>query len=183
MKNMVKDLVFDPIKYKYAVDDYVDNWQLIDDILYQTCRKYPNHSDRAFVNTKVNLIGYSYRTNIERLYRATEGPNSTLARLVSHLVEHSGEVDDIISQLPGNDDSFSFEILEGIVNMHGRFARLVRQSTDYDKYPRSFASKYLHFHCSLVPIFDSYASDNLRSLIKGTHYRRFPCPREADYGL
>ena len=31
--------------------------------------------------------------------------------------------------------------------------------------PRSFAAKYLHFHCPVVPIYDSYAAAGLGKLV------------------
>lgn len=44
-----------------------------------------------------------------------------------------------------------------------------------------FASKYMHFHCPAVPVFDSYAFSPLRSLLRWqTDFELFALPAEAD---
>lgn len=48
------------------------------------------------------------------------------------------------------------------MEIHGHFTTLLRELTA-PQTPRSFASKYLHFHCPDVPIYDSVALAALTS--------------------
>jgi hypothetical protein len=55
--------------------------------------------------------------------------------------------------------------MAAIVQVHWRFAGLLRQIPTRSTSPRSFAAKYLHFHCPVVPIYDSYAAARLIKLV------------------
>jgi hypothetical protein len=54
---------------------------------------------------------------------------------------------------------------------HGKFVRLLAEILRDNQSARSFASKYMHFHCPAVPIYDRYANGELRRI----------CPREDSY--
>ena len=53
-----------------------------------------------------------------------------------------------------------------IVGVHDRFTQFLVGVTTDGKSPRSFASKYLHFHNPAVPIYDSYALAGIRRLVR-----------------
>jgi hypothetical protein len=71
--------------------------------------------------------------------------------------------------------------LEAIVMEHGKFVRLLAEILWDNQSARSFASKYMHFHCPSVPIYDRYASGELRRICRWEDsYEVFELPRGAD---
>jgi hypothetical protein len=68
-----------------------------------------------------------------------------------------------------------------IVSVHGRFVELLTHITRRNQSPRSFVSKYLHFHHPVVPIFDSVTSGILPSLVPWANALEvFKMPDDAD---
>jgi hypothetical protein len=71
--------------------------------------------------------------------------------------------------------------LQVIVEAHGRFCQLLRPVLRGRRSARSFASKYLHFHCPAVPLYDSVASSRLaRHGSRDEIDRVFERPKDAD---
>src|SRR5207237_5457092 len=68
-----------------------------------------------------------------------------------------------LARVAESPDSTTPKRLRSIVVEHGRFCTLLSELTKR-KRARSFAAKYLHFHCPVVPIYDQRAYDRARKL-------------------
>ena len=93
----------------------------------------------------------------------------------------SADVDKVVHSLQGVKNPLTTKSLKKILDAHGRLVRIIQPVLRKGTTPRSFVSKYLHFHNSAVPIFDSVAVGVLKKL-----YRRdnrsgpFEIPATAD---
>jgi hypothetical protein len=68
-----------------------------------------------------------------------------------------------------------------IVEQHGRLTELLQKVATDGKAPRSFASKYLHFHRPVVPIYDEYARQTISRLVRWeSSYAPFALPPHGD---
>jgi hypothetical protein len=159
--------------YKNALADYQNHWELIDDVLRKLCDDHPTHGDIAAVNAKVQIIGLSYGTGIQRLIaRPGNGPGRTLYLVAEHLFHHHEEIDRLVETIRAIREPVTLQGLCSIVDVHACFVELLRQITRTRSngpasqlIARSFASKYLHFHRRIVPIYDSVAATVLPSLM------------------
>ena len=71
--------------------------------------------------------------------------------------------------------------MAAIVEQHGRLTALLRRVSTDGKAPRSFASKYLHFHHPVVPIYDAYIYAAMTRLVRWEETNiPFPLPRQGD---
>ncbi len=154
-------------KYDAAIRDYASDWALIRETLYKLCKEHPDHSHRASVNAKVLLIGRSFASGIERQVKSSGEAGSAISIVAEHMYKQRRAIDRIMSDLAAMAEPLTEEKLEVIVDCHGRLCSILRQVTARKNPPRSFVSKYLHFHCPLVPIFDSYAYDHVWRLCRG----------------
>lgn len=134
-----------------------------DEALYGICREHPEHASRQVVRTKVALVSRARGGRPPFLPQPKErGPVDVIA---DFLVENGERVDEIITSIGAPAGGLTPEVLAGIVEQHGRlttlFAELTRGSA------RSFASKYLHFHRPLVPIYDLRCDREIRHWVLG----------------
>lgn len=150
---MGRDLV---ISYQTACQSYRDHWQLVDDQLYSLCVKFPRHQSSLHVNAKLMIIGRTYATGLERAIRSKPGI-SALGHAAEHFHANDATIDALIQQLQTLENPATQESFIEIVRIHGAFCALMRQITRDNPSTPSFASKYLHFHCPIVPIYDAYA--------------------------
>ncbi len=103
--------------------------------------------------------------------------------MATHLFEHGNEADAAISGLRQLAEPLNTKKLSKIVTCHGRFCALVSRIARDGRELVSFASKYLHFHAPVVPIYDSWAYGqawrmrNREGLAALSH--SFPCPSSA----
>lgn len=68
-----------------------------------------------------------------------------------------------------------------VAEQHGRFMALLQELTRDSTAPRSFASKYLHFHLPVVPIYDEYARSAITRLVRWNEAEiPFPLPPHGD---
>jgi hypothetical protein len=79
--------------------------------------------------------------------------------LAVHLHRNSQRVDAIISRLREFKEPLDLQSLSAVASEHGKFCKLLVQISRNRNVPASFASKYLHFHCPVVPIYDWWACD------------------------
>lgn len=143
--------------YEESCRYHQENWALTDCALYNLCQCYPRHDNRAHVNAKVLLIGRGFASGIERNIKSSGAMGGAIGRLANHLVDHHEELDSILDRLTVLREPLNPEQLQTIATEHGRFCQLLAQITHDQKAVRSFASKYLHFHCPCVPMFDANA--------------------------
>jgi hypothetical protein len=143
--------------------DYEARWRLLDEVLYGLCTLHPGHADRAGVNVKLYLIGRAFASGIERQIKSDGTQGGALRKLGDHLVANAAALDREIARLPTTatptDDG-----LRTVVEVHGAVVKLI-QPVLHRGTPRSFVSKYLHFHSLSVPIYDSVVVANLPKYI------------------
>lgn len=159
-------MIIDVDEYKSSVASY-DKWTgQLDEVLYDLCRKSPGHADHSGVAAKCWMIGRTYATGIERKISSRGSQGSSMEQLVDLLVKHGNEVDDLIAPLRSLKGPLTPEALEMILSAHGRFLRVLEGVVRKNQTPRSFASKYFHFHCPLVPIYDSVVARVIPGLVR-----------------
>lgn len=152
--------------YRRAVADYDRSWRATDATLYDLCRRHPNHADQAGVNAKLWIIGRTYATGIERKIPTNGKQGGSMGQLAAHLLEHARQIDDVFGRLRRLAEPLDPDKLRNIVDLHGRFIALIQPVVRANQSPRSFASKYMHFHCPAVPIIDTYADAACRKMIR-----------------
>ena len=141
------------------------DWGGVDDVLYELCREHPGHSDRRAATAKLALIGRAYSAGLER--RVTPPNGQQAITVIAEFVHaHHTEVDAIIESLARVKEPLTEQAIQDVVEVHGRFTRLLREVATDGKAPRSFAAKYLHFHHPVVPIYDSYAAIGVAKLVR-----------------
>jgi hypothetical protein len=128
----------------------------VDEVLYQVCREHPDHTDRRWTTAKVALIGRAYSAGLERRVSPPTGQQAIVV-IADYCEVHGAEIDEIFRPLHPIEEPLSLGDLVTIVAVHGRLTELLVGVTTDGKSPRSFVSKYLHFHNPTVPIYDSYA--------------------------
>lgn len=142
--------------------DYHAKWRNVDDELYELCRRRPGQQDFADVYAKVTIIGRVYAAGISRSSRA-EGDREAAA--AHGIVRQAAEIDAALKTLASA--QFDRATAAQIIELHARTARGLKEHTG-ERWLQSFVSKYLHFHCELVPIFDSRAEENIGGFVDWT---------------
>jgi hypothetical protein len=157
---------FDAKEFRAARADYERNWHVLDGTLYDVCRRFRSHADRAHVCGKLWLIGRTYASGIERLVKSKGTQGSSLAQMADLFMTRSDQIDALVARLDRCRDPLTVEQLKEVVEVHGEFVTLMRPILRKEKCPRSFATKYLHFHCPRVPIYDGYAERVIKKHVR-----------------
>jgi hypothetical protein len=135
----------------HAIEDYRATWHPVDCELYDICRRRPSQRTFADVYTKVAIIGRVYAAGISRTVQVDGDPEAAVAR---GLVEQAGLIDQMLQTLV--DSQLDRTAASKIIELHARVARGLLPHTG-GTWQQSFVSKYLHFHCNVVPVYDSRA--------------------------
>jgi hypothetical protein len=152
----------------------------VDDVLYRLCQEAPRHCDRGEVSARLALVGRVYAAGLERQVTPPPGKQA-IGVIADFVLAHGHEVDDIIASLDPLVEPLGSSSMAAIVEQHGRLTSLLQQVSTDGKAPRSFASKYLHFHRQVVPIFDEYARRALSHLVRWeSSCAPFPLPPHGD---
>lgn len=163
-----------------ATRAFDQDWGGVDDVLYELCRKHPGHSDRRAATAKLALIGRAYSAGLERRVTPPKGQHA-ITVIAEFVHAHHAEVDGIIEDLAPVEEPLTAQAMQDVVEVHGRFTRLLREVATDGKAPRSFAAKYLHFHHPVVPIYDSYAAIGVGKLVRwDSKMLPFAPPEEGD---
>jgi hypothetical protein len=122
-------------------------------------QRYPDHLDKGGINAKLWIIGRTYATGIERQINSEGTQGSSMEQLLEHFWDHRAEVDEVLASLQTVSEPLTLENLTKILVAHGQLVRLIVEGPLREaETPRSFVSKYLHFHNPAVPIFDNVAA-------------------------
>jgi len=132
------------------------DWARHDDVLYGMCSAYPRHADAASVNANVEIIARTYATGIERKILSNGTQGNSLIQLTDFIFEHRKEADAAITSLRRFAEPLTPDKLKTIVERHGRLVEMLKPLLRDRQASRSFCSKYLHFHCPIMPVYDSY---------------------------
>ena len=167
--------------YRDAVTDYDRTWRVTDDTLYDLCRRHPGHRAKAGVNAKLWIVGRMYATGIERKIPTNGKQGGSMSQLAEHLLKHAGKLDILFARLRKVREPLTPARLRTIIDLHGRLIALLQPVMRRNQSPRSFASKYMHFHCPAVPIIDTYVAGILPSLVRWQKsFELFDLPAGAD---
>jgi len=158
-------LELDIADFDKAVQNYQSFYKAIDEVLYELPRQYPGHSLKENIIVKLNIIGKTYDTGIARAIKTKGDPGSSMTQLENHFWNNREFIDGLFNELSGITAPLEPQKLEQIVKLHGLLLRNIMKITRKNRRPRSFVSKYMHFHCPEVPIYDSYASEIMTSLV------------------
>lgn len=170
-----------PRRYDELCHDYEDHSSAIDEALYRLCRQHPDHRSSNSVNAKLWIIGRTYATGIERMIPTKGTQGSSLSQLADHMLGHGHELDAIFGRLAEIVEPLTPDKLAVILAEHGSLVNLLKPVLRRKQSPRSFASKYMHFHCPAVPILDSVASVAIQPFVRwNRRLAVFDPPPEAD---
>ena len=139
-------------------------WMLGNNILYQMCSDFPNHTNPEEIRAKIWLIGRSYAASIERRTKKKQINDDFYDYVVNKFVifNKDSRFDERLNQLRSKE--FNKETLKDILRLHHELTKFFYKLTGKEK--RSLASKYLHFHAQIFPIYDSRAKDSLNEIVK-----------------
>lgn len=147
-----------------AADAFDEDWGEVDRVLYAICADHPLHDDRRHVTAKVALVGRAYSAGLERCITAEPGQQSVMVA-ADYIWQHSGKVDEIVAAVQQTAEPLTADDMRELVEQHGRLTDLLAGIPGCHRRPRSLAAKYLHFHHSVVPIYDSNAEIALGKLV------------------
>jgi hypothetical protein len=165
--------------FRSAVDSHAQAWGVTDGVLYDLCRNHQDHGALSAANAKALLIGRTFATGIERHIKSAGSQGSSIGQLASYLYRKSALVDGIIARLRVLKEPLDLQSLPVVVSEHGKFCKLLARICRNGNVPASFASKYLHFHCPVVPIYDRWASDEAWRRRKREGLQTFKKPPDA----
>jgi hypothetical protein len=165
-----------PEQLREATQSFEQDWGGVDELLYRLCRDAPGHADRRTVTAKLALVGRVYSAGLERCVSPPKGTQA-ITMIADWVHAHGDDVDAIVERLPSLAEPLTAAAMERIVVAHAELLALLSKIPTNGKTPRSFAAKYLHFHCPVVPIYDSYAAARLIKLVP---LREIAEPQGAD---
>lgn len=156
-------------------------WQFSDGVLYQMCAKKPGHDKRDIVAGKLMLIGRTYAAALER--RKTADGLTTeefyYDKAVPALLGIGEDIDSALAEL-NKYESIDENNMDKILSLHGKLVDIFEPVTGQRK--RSFASKYLHFHCpEMFYIYDERARSSICKLVSLKSRRSYP--GDGEYAL
>jgi len=145
-------------EFKEANEKY-DFWNIGNQVLYDMCKKYPYHKDKAEIIAKVWLIGRSYAASIERNKNNRNISDDFYSDKVAPQFKKNHTFDGDVSGLK--------KLKEGnigiVLETHKKVVDFIREITGGDH--RAFVSKYLHFHFpNLFFIYDSRVAGIIHSV-------------------
>jgi hypothetical protein len=88
--------------------------------------------------------------------RSSHAPGDREVAMARGLTAQADLIESALGKLAGR--RFDRESAAQIVELHGRVCRALLPYTG-ETWQQSFVSKYLHFHCDLIPIYDSRAQE------------------------
>lgn len=136
-------------------------WDKGNGVLYDLCKRYPEHKNIDEVIAKIWLIGRSYAAAVERRKNKQESSDRFYIKVAKKLID--SEIDKQIQRIQ-EENRLTEQNIKVIGEVHSFLSRIFYELTD--KYKISLASKYLHFHCPLVPLYDSRAKSSITEVFK-----------------
>ncbi|MBU3907345.1 MAG: hypothetical protein KKA64_03785 [Nanoarchaeota archaeon] len=160
----MKLINFDVKKFNNLKDK---KWMLGNNILYKMCSDYPSHTDPEEIRAKILLIGRSYAASIERRSKINKKHinDDFYDYVVKEFIKFNSKnkFDEKLSKLKNKE--FNEKTLKDILILHKELTKFFKELTGKEK--RSLASKYLHFHVPIFPIYDSRANSSINKIVVG----------------
>jgi hypothetical protein len=154
--------------YERKSAEYEDEWAVYNNTLYRMCSEMPNHDSLRNVIAKVGIISRAYSSGLERQVR-DDNEEGGIYVAAKAFCENQNRIDEMLSglkQVAGKDDKYDENTIPTILSAHEELLSVLVTVTG-NRRPRSFASKYLHFHARGVPIFDS----NVRTVLEDWYHQ------------
>ena len=145
-----------------AIEDYRATWEPVDTELYDLCRRRPSQREFLDVFTKVAIIGGVYNDGLARAWKGTGHPQTEMARC---LIGQADLIGQALASLANS--RLDHASLVEIVALHGTLTRILHSRAGGASLTVAL-SKYLHFHCPIVPICDSRAEETIKRFIDWT---------------
>lgn len=152
--------IHDFMRFQKSPSAYI--WDIGNSALYQLCKDHPDHKRVDEIVAKVWLIGRSYAAAVERRQNKHESSDRFYVMVAERLI--NSEIDKHINSLPKALRLSEDNIVE-IDKAHEYLSKIFKELTG--KYKISLASKYLHFHRPIVPIYDSRANKSIKQVVSG----------------
>jgi hypothetical protein len=111
--------------YEESVTNYKDQWRTLDGVLYTLCRDYPGHDRIDSINAKLNIIGRTYSTGIERRIRSEGTQGSSMLKLADYFFKHRAEIDSLIEHISALMEPLTWKGIVAILIAHGRLVQLL----------------------------------------------------------
>jgi hypothetical protein len=141
------------------------DWGVVIETLYGLCQECPDDASRRRTTGKFILINRVYNARLEAKIEPPVGSRAVEV-IGSFLETHADAVHEIIAAIPVG-EKLTSPVVEVVVRQHGLLAEMLACELSRGASMRSFASKYLHFHRPLVPIYDSQCAQALRWRVAG----------------
>ncbi|MFH1889531.1 MAG: hypothetical protein ABIJ58_01470 [Nanoarchaeota archaeon] len=140
-------------------------WMLGNNVLYTLCKEHPLHNKDEEIRAKIWLIGRSYAASIERRTNKKKINDDFYDYVVQEFIKFNlkTKFDERLSELKNK--NFNEKTLKDILVIHKELTKFFKELTGKEK--RSLASKYLHFHVPIFPIYDSRANNSIRKTVEG----------------
>jgi len=140
-------------------------WMLGNNVLYKLCSEHPFHTKDEEIRAKIWLIGRSYAASIERRTNKKKINDDFYDYVVQEFIKFNikSKFDERLSRLKKKE--FNEETLKDILFIHKELTQFFKELTGKEK--RSLASKYLHFHAPIFPIYDSRANNSIKKIVRG----------------
>ena len=135
--------------YESICHEYREKWETWDEILYDVCRRFYHHGEISGMAAKLGMVGNADPS------RFVGKAGRELSEVVDFFYVHRLEMDKIFKPLAGLKEPLNAEKLKKIVSLEGQLVSLIHSLSPDPYAVHSFASKYLHFHNPLVPIYGS----------------------------
>jgi hypothetical protein len=136
---------------------------LHDKVLYDMVRKFPKHVEDGEIFAKVLIIGRAYGVDLKRGANHDNREGQFYSDKIIPAIKESN-IDELIKNV-GKLKKITTENLELIIKTHKDVTNILEKMTGMNN--RSFASKYLHFHCEKAFfIYDSIAKKKILQLSK-----------------
>ena len=144
-----------------AWKDHQGTWAVVDHELYDLCAR-KGHDRLEDVYAKVAIINRVYAAGIARSVAARGSEDAEL--LVSRLlVDCRDQLSECLAHLEQVEELTSVSMV-AIVAAHGSLTRRLASEIGGVNLC-SFLSKYLHFHCPSVPIYDSRVAEHIAGVL------------------
>ena len=154
-------------------------WMLGNNVLYKLCSNFPGHTNPEEIRAKIWLIGRSYAASIERRSKKNKKHinddfyDYIVQKFIKFNKEH--KFDEKLNKLKNK--KFNEDTLKKVIALHYELTKFFKKLTGKEK--RSLASKYLHFHIPIFPIYDSRANNSIKKIVVGkTKINDFTCDEE-----
>lgn len=191
---MAADLIRNKPIIENNIDPFIKNtykkWKIGNDILYDMCKKYPDHTDTDEIAAKAWIIGKSYSTQLERYLCVPKGQDFYYDGIAKAILSIGDELDENISKI--KKEKVSRENIDIMFSIHSELVSCLQglsiekktKCKNKDSSARSFASKYLHFHCpEFFYIYDSRGSSIIPMFVRKPEDDYEGDPVYVEFGL